>query len=152
MKEAKDAIALAQARMKSIYDEKRKPVDIRVNDEVYIKLAKGIEEGYKLLDNFTKFSFNKLGPYAVTKVVNPLSFKLKLPSWLRIHPVISIEHLEPKEKDLYNRKTPEPGPIYIDGQEQYIIDEIMDKEMRSVPGQRRRKAFYLIRYIGYEAQ
>jgi hypothetical protein len=152
LKEAHAAIALAQARMKAIYDEKRKPVEIHVEDEVYLKLAKGVDNGYKLLDNFTKFSFNKMGPYKVAKVISPLSFELELPSWLSIHPVISIEHLEPKNADPYKRKHPEPGPILVDGEEKYIIEEITDKEMRSVPGQRRRQAFYQVRYMGYDAK
>jgi hypothetical protein len=43
LREAHDAIALAQARMKEVYDEKRKPVQIQVGDKVYLKLAKGTD-------------------------------------------------------------------------------------------------------------
>lgn len=152
LREAHNAIAVAQARMKAIYDKKRKPVEIHIRDKVYLKLAKEVDNGYKLLDNFTKFSFNKIGPYKVTRVITPLSFELELPSWLSIHPVISIEYLEPKGMDPYERKNPEPGPILVDGEERYIIEEITDKEMRSVPGQRRRQPFYQVRYMGYDTK
>lgn len=42
-----------------------------------------------------------------------------------MHPVISVEHLEPAPSDPYNRRKPDPGPIHIDGEERYIIDKIL---------------------------
>jgi hypothetical protein len=46
--------------------------------------------------------------------------KLELPELLSIHPVISVEHLEPAPPDPYDRSKPEPGPIHVDGEERYI--------------------------------
>ena len=133
-----------------MYDEKRKPVKIEVEDEVYIKLAKGTNNSYKLVDNQNKLAFTKLGPYKVVKVVSPLSFEIALPDWLRIHPVISIEHLEPKPIDPYKRKNPEPGPIHIDGQEKYIVEKILAKEIRRKIRERKREPYYLVKCIGYK--
>ena len=80
------------------------------------------------------------------------SFHLTLPDWLKIHPVISIEHLEKKESDPYQRKLPGPGPIRQDEHDKYIIDKIIRKEMRSKVGQRGRHPWYLVRYHGYDEE
>jgi hypothetical protein len=67
-------------------------------------------------------------------VVLPLSYKLTLPDWLKIYPIISIDHLEKRDKDLYKRELPGPGPIVKDGKEKYIVEKIVRKEMRTEPG------------------
>jgi hypothetical protein len=144
--EASDAIALAQARMKETRDKKRQPLVLHVEDEVFLKVAKSTEHGYKLLQNFTKLSFIKLGPYRIRKVISPLAFELELPEWLSIHPVVSIDHIEPVRPDPYNREIPGPGPIE-DGK--YIIERIVAKEIRSEPGYRSRQPWYLVKYMDY---
>jgi hypothetical protein len=40
----------------------------------------------------------------------------------------------------------------VDGEEKYIVEEIVDKEMRSEGGMRRRQPFYLVKYMGYETK
>lgn len=149
--EATDAIKLAQARMKIYYDEGRKNFSWQVGDMVYLKLAKGTNDGYKLLQNQTKLSFIKLGPYPITEVVNPLAFRVGLPQWLSIHPVISVDHLELDRPDEFGRPQPNPGPIIDDnGVEKYIVEEILSKEMRKKKGASRREAWYLVRHLGYD--
>jgi hypothetical protein len=90
------------------------------------------------LQNQTKLSFNKIGPFKILEQYNgDLTFKLELPSWLTgIHPVISVKFLEPASEDSYERPRPETGSIIVEGEERYIIDKILDKEMRKVPGVR----------------
>ncbi|CZT02527.1 uncharacterized protein RCO7_06258 [Rhynchosporium graminicola] len=148
--EAKDAISLAQARMKLSYDKKRRPLDlIPGTDRVYLKLAKGVGNGYRLLDNHTKLSFTKMGPYAIKRKISRLSYEIDLPDWLPIHPVITVDHLQEVIQDPYNRKIPEPGPLIQDGIEKFIIEKIEKKEMRSRQGYRTRQPFYFCRYLGY---
>jgi hypothetical protein len=108
---------------------------LQPGDQVYLKLAKSTDNGYKLLQNFTKLSFIKMGPYLVKKVISQLAFELDLSECLSIHPVVSIDHLEPVQTDPYNRELPGPGPIEDD---KYIIEKILAKEMRSEPSQRGR--------------
>ena len=149
--EARSAVALAQARMKINHDSGRTESCLQTGDTVYIKLAKGTDRGYHLLHNTTKLSFIKQGPYPITKVVHPgLSFEIQLPEWLPIHPIISIEHLEPAKTDPHGRTLPSPGPIRDeDGTEKYIIDKIHAKEQRSVAGSRTRRLHYKVSHLGY---
>ena len=65
--------------MKTTYDKGRRPIEIKVGDEVYIKVAKRIDEQrYRLLDNHIKLSFTKHGLYLVTERVSSLAFKVQL--------------------------------------------------------------------------
>lgn len=135
------ALALAQARMKISYDEKRKLINLQPGDQVYLKLAKSTEEGYYILNNFTKLSFIKEGPFKILRKITSLSYELKLPDWLYIHPVVTIDHLKPVSKDPYKRSVPPPGPIHDEeGNKRYIIEKIHSKEMRSEPSLKRRQA------------
>jgi hypothetical protein len=59
--------------------------------------------------------------------------------------VISIEHLEPAKPDPYNRLLPETSPLVLDGVKKYIIDKIICRELRSVPGEVQRQVFYKVR-------
>jgi len=67
-----------------------------------------------------------------------------------MHPVISIDHLEPKKEGLEAGPNAEPGPMHEGGVEEYIMASILRKEIRSVPGERTRKAYYFVKYMGYE--
>jgi hypothetical protein len=147
--EAADAVAIAQARMKIYYDSNHTPP--RFDDLVYLRISKNHEKGYHL-QNQTKLSFNKIGPLRILeRYKGDLLFKIELPEWLTgIHPVISVEFLEPAPPDPYKRPRPEPGHITIEGEERYIIEKILDKEMRKVPGVKKRVAFYKIKWLDYQ--
>jgi hypothetical protein len=76
---ATDAVKLAQAKMKLWYDDKNKKPQFTTG-WAYIRLAKPGSRGYHL-QNQTKLSHNKTGPYRILEV-NPLSCKIELPDWL----------------------------------------------------------------------
>jgi len=102
--------------MKIYFDLGCRDCILKVGDLVYLKIAKGIEKGYRLLDNLTKLSFVKMGPYPVKKVINPISFQIDLPDWFNIYDVISIDHLESTVDDPFHRAPPESGSIIQDGE------------------------------------
>lgn len=80
-----------------------------------------------------------------------LSFQVRLPDWLPIHPIISIEHLEPARKDPHNRSLPPPRPIHDEnGREKYIVDKIHNKEIRSVQNVQGRRLHYKVSHLGYQ--
>jgi hypothetical protein len=146
--EAADAVKLAQARMKIYYDEQHSVPHF--DDYAYLRLSKKNEKGYHL-ENQTKLSFNKIGPFRILRAFGNLAYEIELPDWLKgMHPVISVEHLEPAPPDPYHRHRPDPGPIHVDGEERYIIDKILSHETRRVPGQRR-GIWYQVKWLGYEA-
>ena len=82
-------------------------------DKAYLRLSKKANAGYHL-QNQTKLSFDKIGPFDILEAKGPLAFKLRLPDWLSgIHPVVSIEHLEPYQPDPYHRSLLELSPILV---------------------------------------
>lgn len=98
--------------------------------KAFLRLSKKSEKGYHL-QNHTKLSFEKIGPFLIVRSHGPWAFEIKLPPWLKgMHPVISVEHLEPAPPDPYDRPKLEPGPIHVHGEERYIIEEIVGREMR----------------------
>jgi hypothetical protein len=119
--------------MKIYYDEQHSV--LHFDDYAYLRLSKKNEKGYRL-ENQTKLSFNKIGPFRVLRPYGNLAYEIELPDWLKgMHPVISVEHLEPAPPDPYHRRRPDPGPVHVDGEERYIIDKILSHETRRVPGQ-----------------
>ena len=148
--EAADATALAQAKMKIYYDRRhRDPPALRKDDLVYIKLSKPGHTGYHL-NNQTKLSFRKVGPFPVEEVLSKLRYKIKLPPYLQWRPEISIENLIPARADLFNRPAPEPGGIIRDGQEKFIIESIQDHAMMKKPGDRTERLHYKIKWLQYD--
>ena len=105
-------------------------------------MVKGIHSGYRLPGSNT-LSLIRQGPFKIIRKVGKLAYKLDLPSHIKIHPVISIAHLEPATEDPYNRKHPKPGPILVGGEDQYTVSKVVDHKKQAG------KLFYRIRWMGY---
>ena len=140
--DATDALAMAQTRMSHYYDKNHSAKDMP--SQVYIRMVKGINRGYRLPGN-TALSVIRQGPFHILRKVGRLAYELDLPPYIKIHPVISVIHLEPYLPDPYHRPRPKPGPVLVGDQEEYTVDRIIDHELRH------RKIFYRIRWQGYEA-
>ena len=144
-KEAKEAVAFANATMKARYDSNHKPISLKEGSQVYLRLHRG----YKIpgLDN-RKLSHQRVGPFTVKKAVGPLAYELDLPATMRIHPVISIAHLEPlpSEEDPFDRPWPEnPPPVSAvdDDAPEYEIERLLGKRISG------RRLQYLVKWKGY---
>lgn len=116
---------LAKARMAKNFDAKHTLPELE--HSAYIRLAR-MNRGYKLPDS-TKFSTILHGPFKIRRKISPLAYELDLPSSLKIHPVISIIHLEPHKPDKFERKLPElPDPVVINNEDEFEIDQILDQK------------------------
>ncbi|GFF30572.1 retrotransposon polyprotein, putative [Aspergillus udagawae] len=122
----KDRADLAIARMAVIYDDKHKPVELK--DWAYIKIVKGIGTGYSLPSS-SKLSPVKQGPFRIKRKVGRLAYELDLPATWRIHPIISVIHLEQAyPDDVYHRTAPrieDAAPVIVEGQEEHEIERII---------------------------
>jgi len=63
----------------------------------------------------------------------------------RLHPVFNVVKLSPAPDDpiIGRRQNPPPPPELVDGEEKYIVEEILNSRMF------RRKLQYLVKWEGY---
>jgi len=93
-----------------------------------------------------KLSHRRLGPYPVERCVGRYAYRLVLPPPMRrLHPVFNVVKLSPAPDDpiIGRRRNPPPAPELVDGEEEYIVEEILNSRMF------RRKLQYLVKWEGY---
>ena len=131
---------VAQQLMKNRIKSKFTPFE--VNDKVWLK-ARNLK--WNILD--PKFAPKWEGPFTITKVLSPLSYKLKLPTSWKIHLVFHTSLLTPyRENEIHRPNFPTPLPDLIDNEEEYEIEQILKHCGPSNNGS------YLIRWKGYTAE
>jgi hypothetical protein len=100
--------------MSLYYDKKHKPLKLNPDDKAYISLAGSMETGYHLPTTTShKLSPQRVGPFTILRVVSRLAYELEIPRTWKIHPVISVAHLEPYKPYPFNRIEPTPVPDVI---------------------------------------
>jgi hypothetical protein len=151
--DASDSLRLAQAIMNSDFAQRHRGLhDLQPGHQVYLKVVRGPDSlGYRL-PHPSVFDPLKIGPFTILEKITKTSFKLDFSSHphIKIHPVISIAHLEPAITDRHHRPQREPGPVTeIQGQAAYNVDRILKKELRRQPGDDKRYWYYKVRWEGY---
>ena len=101
-----------------------------------------------------------IGPFAIVKQVNAVTFKLDLPANMKCHPVFHVSRLKP----YITGRTPAPPPPDVDevGEELYEVECIVDHQLKDVGGRRKKDASgqpipnlrdrYLVKWIGYPSE
>lgn len=137
--EAANAIAFANARMKIRYDANHVPLRLEQGDLVYLRLHKG----YRVpgVDN-RKLHHQRIGSFPVKRAFGAQAYELDLPSTWQIHPVISIEYLEPapKNKDPFERSLDKLPAVEYDGAtDHYLVERLLDRRVGRFGRGRREK-------------
>ena len=84
-----------------------------------------------------------VGPYAIEEVVSSNAVKLRLPSSMRIYPVVNVSRIVKYKEQVKGQKKKEGKPIEIEGVEEWEVEKILNKKkMRGVEK-------YLIRWKGF---
>ena len=95
-----------------------------------------------------KLSPRWVGPWPVTEVLSPTTFRLLLPVRVRSHDVINIERLRryTPPSVVTGRVPIQPGPVGQDatGHQLWAFEKILDKKIS------RRRLFYLVQWSGYQ--
>jgi len=121
----KDTMELMQVKMAISFDANHQPPQLE--GRAYIRLVRRGKRGYSVPQS-SKLSPIVLGPFPIKRRVGELAYELDLPPHLKIHPVISVIHLEQAYDDEYGRTIPPPPPLIIDGQEEHEIERIMEQK------------------------
>ena len=87
-----------------------------------------------------------MGPYAIEEVVSSNAVKLRLPSSMRIHPVINVSRIVRYKEQVKGQKIEEGKPVEIEGVEEWEVEKILNKKkIRGV-------VKYLVRWKGFMAE
>jgi len=87
-----------------------------------------------------------VGPYAIKKVVLSDAVKLKLPSLMRIHPVVNVSQIVHYKKQVKRQKKEKGKPIEVEGVEEWEVEKILNKKKT------RGVVKYLIWWKGFMAE
>jgi hypothetical protein len=73
-----------------------------------------------------KLDYKRLGPFPITRQINPVAFELSLPADFRIHNVFHASLLSPfVANTIPGREVPPPPPVEVEGVEEYEVEEIL---------------------------
>jgi hypothetical protein len=122
---AREALKEAQSVQARNYNKHRIQHTFKVGDMVYISHSH-FSNHPSLADSAKrKLAPRNYGPFEVTEIITPVSYRLKLPPRMRIHDVIPISRLRPchiAPSSLRPSSTLQtPVPDIIDGEEHYKI-------------------------------
>lgn len=150
--QAQNALHVAQTHQRTAYnrgrlDEEFEPGDLVLINPHSMALAKDLKgKGRKLLPRYE-------GPFEVLQKLSPITYRIRIPSSYKIHPVISIAHLQryhespeefgTRDRRPFNRANFETLP-------EFEVQEILDERWRTV-GRKRHKEF-LVRFEGFDAE
>jgi len=93
-----------------------------------------------------KLAARFIGPFVVERVVNPVTYRLKLPASLKIHPVFHVSMLQPWRVDsefpAHQPALTRPPPVDV-ADHRFLVEQLLDKRTRG------RRVEYLVRWEGY---
>jgi hypothetical protein len=119
----RDEMSLAQTRMEGYANESRKPApNYRVNDKVWLSTKNlRTERPSKKLDH------KQVGPFKILEKIGQAAYRLDLPASMKCHDVFhtSLLRLDP-DNPLPGQTSEPPLPVIVDGEEEYIVERILD--------------------------
>ena len=128
LEEAKAALVKSKDDMARYYNQRRTPApDYKPGDKVYLDAS-----DISTTRPSRKLSHRRLGPFTVERKIGNGAYQLQLPlSMKRIHPVFNVVKLTPAPDDpiLGRRMPPPPPPEIIDGEEEWVVEDILDSKL-----------------------
>ncbi|SAM05196.1 hypothetical protein [Absidia glauca] len=139
----KEELKSAQQQQQHYYNQHHRPTpEYQVGSQVYLST-----KNHKTKRPCTKLDHKKIGPFKIVARVGSHAYKLDLPASIQIHPVVHASMLTPatndKLQDIPGRIIEPPPPVEIEGEEEWIVREVLDSRRR------RGKLFYLVAWEGY---
>ena len=93
-----------------------------------------------------KLTERYVGPYTIEEVVSSNAVKLRLPSSMRIHPVVNVSWIVRYKEQVKGQKKEEEKPIEVEGIEEWEVEKILNK--KKIRGVEK----YLIQWKGFTAE
>jgi len=142
LKEAKVALAKLKDDMVLYYNRKRTPApEFKAGDMVFLDAS-----DIQTTRPSRKLSHQRLGPFPIDSQVGNGAYRLRLPpSMGRLHPIFNVVKLSlaPLDPIPGYRTSPPPLPEIMDGEEEWVVEEILDSQMVNW------KLHYLVKWEGF---
>jgi len=127
------------ARQQMIQQSQNEVKPFQLGEKVWLE-AKNLNRRY--LSN--KIRPRREGPFEITQVIGPVSYRLKLPTQWKIHDVFHMIWLSPyKETELHGPNHTTPPPDLINQEEEYEVEAILNHKRKG------RGFLYLVQWKGY---
>jgi hypothetical protein len=137
----REQTTLAQARYEEAANRSRATAPKYTVDQMVWLSAKNL----KTLRPRKKLDWKNIGPFRITEVLGPYTYKLDLPESLSIHPVFNVDQLYlANDNPLPGQVQEPPPPVFVDGTPEHEVAEIQDCRRRGKGYQ------YLVRWTGYD--
>ena len=122
MKEAQDAMA------RYANQDHMVPPPFCVRDRVFVRT-----DHIRTNRVARKLAEKNIGPFPIVSQPSAMSFTLRLPSTIRIHPVFHVSQLESEFPNTFkDREQPLPPPLIVDGKPEYLIERLIDSKYNRV--------------------
>ena len=142
---AKEAIEEAQGHQARNADTRRRDHGFKVGDQVLLN-TENITMAADQNRPTAKLQARFMGPYTIVEQHTPVSFRLELPTTMKIHDVFHVDRFRPyrpSPETLGPRTPARPPPEIIDGTEEYEVEAILDHHKH------RNRQEYLVLWKGY---
>ncbi|CAH9133677.1 unnamed protein product [Cuscuta epithymum] len=126
IEEARDSLALAQARMKRQVDQRRRDVQFQVGDLVMLKLTPQIWKKISTKSVHRGLIPKYDGPFEVMHKVGEVAYRLKLSERLKIHPTFHVSFLKRFNQEEFDasRQQAKRAPPTIRSQFEKAVEKI----------------------------
>ncbi len=136
---AREALVKTREQMVNQANKHRKEVNYETGSKVFLN-----ERNIVTARPFKKLDDKMLGPFTNLGLVDS-SYKLELPESMRVHDVFHSDLLHPAVDDpLPGQKNEPPGPIVVNDEDEWEIDDILDSRRY------RRRLQYRVKWNGYD--
>jgi transposase InsO family protein len=139
LRNREEALAAHELARNRMIDRRRSTfVPFKKGDKVWLD-SRNIKTIYH-----KKMKPKREGPFSITEVLGPVTYRLQLPASWRIHNVFHAALLRPyQENEVYGENFTEPPPELVDGEEVYEVETILNHRRRG------RGYQYFIKWRGY---
>jgi len=141
--EAEAALRKTQEKMKRYTDRERKEMEKWKKGDRVLLSTKDLVFKERPSKKLTK---RYVGPYTIKEVVSSNAVKLRLPSSMRIHPVVNVSWIMRYKEQVKRQKKKEGKSVEVERVEEWEVEKILNKKkMRGV-------VKYLIWWKGFTAE
>jgi len=129
-KEAEAVLKKTQEEMKRYVNRGRKETENwKKGDQVLLSTKDLVfkeRPTKKLMERYVE-------PYAIEEVISLNAVKLRLPTSMRIHPVVNVSRIVRYKEQVKGQKKEEGKPVEVEGVEEWEVEKILNKKkMRGV--------------------